>query len=210
MDLVQQLRQEKIIAILRGIKKEPAFRSAQALVAGGIRFLEVTLNSSDALAILAKWREELPSEVQVGAGTVMSAQMVREAVAAGASYLITPHLDREVVIEAQKWEVEIWPGVMTPSEVAQALKWGVRAVKLFPISFYGPSYIPALKGPFSDLQAIAVGGVKQEDCQEYLRQGAIAVAFGSHLFHPQSIVEENWEAIEQRARKLVSLVQSIN
>ncbi|SHE51541.1 2-dehydro-3-deoxyphosphogluconate aldolase / (4S)-4-hydroxy-2-oxoglutarate aldolase [Seinonella peptonophila] len=197
------LEQTKVIAIMRGVEQERAIRSGIALAEGGVRLIEVTLNTPDALSILSAWREQLPSEVLIGAGTVMSPQMVQDAVAAGASFLITPHFDPAVIDAALERDVEIWPGVMTPTEVAAALRMGLEVVKIFPIALFGPSYIQSLKGPFEQVKPIAVGGVTPENMQDYLRAGAVGVAFGSHLFDPQSIATQNWEQIKQRASGII-------
>lgn len=207
-NILQQLEQEKIIAIMRGVDRQKALLAGQALVDGGIRFLEVTLNTENALEYIHDWRTHFPSNVQIGAGTVMNRQMVKEAVAAGATYIITPNLDQEVIKEAQQQQIEIWPGVLTPSEVASAIKMGVRAVKVFPIHYMGSNYIRDLQGPYDQLKAIAVGGVKIENMQDYLQGGAIAVAFGSTLFHPEWIAQEKWNWITQRAKKVKELTKT--
>src|SRR5690606_632553 len=133
MDTLQWVEQDRIVAIFRGVAGEGADRGAEALLSGGIRVMEVTMNTEGALDSLAKWRKTYGSEALFGAGTVLDLEMAKAAVAAGAQFLISPNLDEEVVRYGVDQGIDVFPGVMTPTEIVRAWKAGARAVKLFPM-----------------------------------------------------------------------------
>src|SRR5690606_11593310 len=128
-------RTEKLIAIIRGLTGEKLDHTVDALVAGGIRMIEITMNTPHASQEISRTKARHGTEIHIGAGTVLDVSMAKEAIDAGATYLISPHVQLEVISFAQKHGVEIWPGALTPTEIVQASQAGASAVKVFPISF---------------------------------------------------------------------------
>lgn len=207
MNLVQTLRTEKLVAIIRGITGEKLDYTVQALVDGGIRLIEVTMNTPHATKQISRLRERHGTEVHIGAGTVLDVSAAKEAIEAGATYLISPNVQLEVISFAKEQGVEIWPGAMTPTEIVQAYQNGANAVKVFPVSFFGPKYIQALRGPLDDLPLIAVGGVKIEQFQAYLKAGATAIGVGDHLIDREMIQLGQFTQLTQRAKQFVDTVK---
>lgn len=207
MDLVNQLRNERIIAIIRGLEGSALQKTADALIKGGIRFLEVTMNTNHASESIAYLKEKYGESTYIGAGTVLNVELAKQAIEAGATYLITPNVQSEVITYAVNQGIEIWPGAFTPTEIAHAVELGARAVKVFPASFLGPSYIEAVRGPLDQVSLIAVGGVRVDQFQDYLRAGAIAVGVGNHLIDSKMIQSGRLDQLTERARRFVQTVK---
>ena len=141
MDMLELLKSCRIIAIMRGIPYDHAEKAAAALIQGGIRIMEVTMNTERALDILAMWRSKFGHQARIGAGTVLDVEMAEQAVQAGAQFLVSPNLDERVIEYGIQRGVEVWPGVLTPTEIVRAWKAGARAVKIFPMKSMGIEYL---------------------------------------------------------------------
>ncbi|MBS4202688.1 bifunctional 4-hydroxy-2-oxoglutarate aldolase/2-dehydro-3-deoxy-phosphogluconate aldolase [Lederbergia citrea] len=210
MKLIELVKREKIVVIVRGIKPEDSLSVAEALVAGGIRFIEVTMNTEGALAIIQQWRECFKNEeIFIGAGTVLDREMATAAIEAGAQFIVTPNLDEEVVKLSCEKNIDIFPGVMTPTEIVKALKAGAKAVKLFPMGSLGLNYLKEIRAPLSDVQILATGGVNLENIQEYLKNGVIGVGIGSNIIDKKLIEEKNFQGITELARKYKEAVKDV-
>jgi 2-dehydro-3-deoxyphosphogluconate aldolase / (4S)-4-hydroxy-2-oxoglutarate aldolase len=173
----QLLRSHRLLAIVRGRDREAALRTVLALADSGVRLIEVSLTSADALAVIGGARAELGPEAALGAGTVLSGGDAERAADAGASFLVTPG----VVPDVRAADLPVLMGALTPSEIAAAVRSGAAAVKLFPASLGGPGYLRALRDPFPGVPFVPVGGVGLEAASEYLAAGACAVGVGSPL-----------------------------
>lgn len=178
MMLPETILRERVIPVGRGLNESRALRLVEALAAGGINSLEITMESPEAVgAIVAV----AGSDFTVGAGTVMSVSDAERAVSAGAEFVVSPHLDVNLVQWALNNEVAYIPGVLSPTEVATAWKLRPTAVKVFPANLGGPGYLRSLLGPFPDLRVIPTGGVNGENVVDFLRSGAVAVGVGGWL-----------------------------
>jgi 2-dehydro-3-deoxyphosphogluconate aldolase / (4S)-4-hydroxy-2-oxoglutarate aldolase len=191
-----------VLAIARHLDPTTVPDVGDALVEGGIRAFELTLNEPEstaleALALAARWSEG--SRIAIGAGTVLSIDAARRAIDAGATFLVAPHLDVQVVAWAARNGVPMLPGAATPTEVLAAWRAGAAAVKVFPASTLGPAFIRELHGPLPDVPLLPTGGVSVENAAGYIEAGAIAVGIGSWLFgggSRSSIVERARQAID--------------
>ncbi|CAM4410112.1 bifunctional 4-hydroxy-2-oxoglutarate aldolase/2-dehydro-3-deoxy-phosphogluconate aldolase [Paenibacillus tarimensis] len=204
--LLDMLNKHKIVAIFRGYEGEQADLAAQALIDGGIRLIEVTMNSNDALATIGRWRERFGGTARIGAGTVLDVEMAREAVAAGAEYLISPNLDEGVITFGVEQGVSVWPGVMTPTEIVRAWKAGAEAVKIFPMGSLGWKYLAEIKAPLNHIPMLATGGVDLDTIGQYFKAGASAVGMGSKLLNPDWIQSGEWGRLTEQARRFVYAV----
>jgi 2-dehydro-3-deoxyphosphogluconate aldolase / (4S)-4-hydroxy-2-oxoglutarate aldolase len=207
--MLEMLLREKIVAIFRGYESEQADRAAQALVDGGIRLMEVTMNTAGAAGTIARWRERFGSATAIGAGTVLDTDMAKEAVAAGAQYLISPNLDEAVIAYGAERGVSVWPGVMTPTEVVRAWKAGAEAVKIFPMASLGWKYLAEIRGPLDRIPMMATGGVDLDNIGQYFRAGANAVGMGSKLLDPESIRAGAYDQVTARAQQFVDAVRRL-
>lgn len=178
-----QIKRGGIIAVLRGdFPVEQVLRVAATLVEAGLWIVEVTLNSSDALAAIAALRRHFDEgSLLVGAGTVRTADQVTAAIAAGAQFSVAPNFDPAAVARAQAAGSLHIPGVFTPTEAQRAFAAGCRLLKLFPADALGPAYLKALRAPLNDVEFVPTGGVSAENLAAYVRAGAVAVGVGGAL-----------------------------
>jgi 2-dehydro-3-deoxyphosphogluconate aldolase/(4S)-4-hydroxy-2-oxoglutarate aldolase len=176
------IKQNGIIAIVRGdFSIDDMLRISDALLAGTVTVMEVTLNTTSVLLALPKLRERFGGEVLIGAGTVRDVNQARQANDAGAQFLVSPNLDLESVSYARTRDLLHLPGVYTATEAQTAFAAGCRMLKLFPMETGGPAYLKALRAPLDDIEFVPTGGVSLENISEYARVGAVAVGLGSKL-----------------------------
>jgi 2-dehydro-3-deoxyphosphogluconate aldolase/(4S)-4-hydroxy-2-oxoglutarate aldolase len=179
-DFLARLERERLLAIVRGDNPEAALAASLALFDDGIRFLEVSLVTTDALAIIAELARLAPSNCLVGAGTVLSIDDVHRSADAGATFMVTPAVT-DAIAESVRLGLPVCAGALTPTEVVAARRAGATVVKLFPGSFGGPAYLKALRDPLPDVPFVPVGGVDAVHATEYFAAGAVAVGLGSPL-----------------------------
>lgn len=185
------LKQAPLIAILRGITPDKVLEVADHLVDAGVKVIEVPLNSPEACTSIKLLRSHLPQAITVGAGTVLSVSDLKAVADAGAEICISPNLDLDVVLAAQKLGLISIPGIATPSEFFAAYKSDVRIMKLFPFSNLGTSFMKSLQSVSpKDSYLIPVGGVGVEDTVELVQSGALAVGIGNSLYDPKILDEE--------------------
>lgn len=177
---LEELARERLLAIIRGTDPSAAIAAALVLVESGIRFIEVSLVTTDALRVIAEVARRAPASCVLGAGTVLTREDVARAQEAGARFMVTPAV-AESVAEAVAREIPVLAGAFTPTEVVTAMSMGATAVKLFPSSIGGPSYLRALRDPLPGVPFVPVGGVNAALAAEYLAAGAVAVGIGSPL-----------------------------
>ncbi|GAB6992402.1 bifunctional 4-hydroxy-2-oxoglutarate aldolase/2-dehydro-3-deoxy-phosphogluconate aldolase [Paenibacillus pini] len=203
MNLTEELLAAKLVAIVRGITREQAKTAGAGLVAGGIRFMEVTMNTDKALDIIGDWRSRYQGKAYVGAGTVLNVDMAREAVDAGAQFLISPNVDTAVISFAIERGIDIWPGAMTPTEIVTAYTAGAEIIKLFPMASLGLGYLREIRAPLNHIPIMATGGVTLENMSDYFAAGASAVGLGSALMPKGALISGDVEAIQRQVSKFV-------
>lgn len=204
----EQLRREGIVAILRHVPEERADGLIAALDRAGVVFVEATLNSDGALGMISRWREQYGGRMRIGAGTVLDLNMAKQAVAAGAEYLIAPNLDEAVVNYAREQSIDVYPGAMTPSEIVRAWNAGATAVKVFPMASLGLAYLQEVRAPLSHIPMIVTGGVRLDNIHEFFQAGAAAVGMGGGIANMALVKEGRFEEIEQNAAALVQAARS--
>jgi len=207
--MLDLLLEERIVAIFRGFEGEAADRAAEALIDGGIRLIEVTMNTPGATETIARWREKFDGRAAIGAGTVLDVGMAKEAAAAGAMYLISPNLDEEVVAFGAERGVSVWPGVTTPTEIVRAWKAGAEAVKLFPMASLGVGYLKEIRAPLDHIPMIATGGVNLTTIRSFFEAGAAAVGMGHSLLNREWIEAGDYAKLADNARRYVEIVRSL-
>jgi 2-dehydro-3-deoxyphosphogluconate aldolase / (4S)-4-hydroxy-2-oxoglutarate aldolase len=201
-DWLKFVRQERIIAVIRSTDLKTGRKMAQAAAAGGIKLIEITANSDRPWALIELLREELP-DCSIGTGTVLTISDALNAIACGAEYMFTPHLDLRLIDAATTAEIAIIPGALTPTEIITAWHSGATAVKVFPIQAVGGvSYLQVLQGPIAQIPLIPTGGVTVDNAPAFLNAGALAVGLAGSLFPPAEIAQENWQSIRDRASNL--------
>ncbi len=208
--VIKEIFRQKIIAIIRGADEQQALAAAKALYAGGITLVEVTFNQKapetfvHTANAIRRIRDQMGDQMLVGAGTVTSAELVRVAADAGASYIISPDTDEAVIHETKQLGLVSVPGAYTPTEAKQAYNAGADFVKLFPCVGDAPAYIKALCGPFNHIPFLAVGGVTADNAAEFLRAGAVGIGVGSSLVNKKWLDAGQYSKITEEAKRFVA------
>ena len=206
-DWLKFVRQERIIAVIRSTDLHTGRQMAQAAAAGGIRLIEITANSDRPWALIELLQAELP-ECSIGTGTVLSMSDALNAIACGAKYIFTPHVDLSLIDAATAADIPIIPGALTPTEIITAWHSGATAVKVFPIqSVGGASYLQVLQGPIAHIPLIPTGGVTVDNALDFLAAGAVAVGLAGSLFPPAEIARADWQSICDRSSNLVMKIK---
>ncbi|HEY6931799.1 MAG TPA: bifunctional 4-hydroxy-2-oxoglutarate aldolase/2-dehydro-3-deoxy-phosphogluconate aldolase [Marmoricola sp.] len=200
-----QLSGTAVMAILRSADSAHVEAVARTLVEAGVTCLELTLTIPGALDLLPRLREALPAGLDLGIGTVTSAEEARAAVDAGAHFLVCPTVSLDVLEVATASEVPCYPGAWTPTEVLTAWRAGATAVKLFPAATGGPAHLRRLRDPLPDIPILPTGGVALDHVDDYLKAGAFAVGLGSPLIG-DALAGGDLDALADRARTVLGTV----
>ncbi|MBS8265649.1 bifunctional 4-hydroxy-2-oxoglutarate aldolase/2-dehydro-3-deoxy-phosphogluconate aldolase [Mesobacillus boroniphilus] len=205
---MMNLEKGTIVAIIRGVDPTEVIDIQEALLEGGINWVEVSLSEEEkGLECIRILNETFGDRIHLGVGTVTSITQAKKAIDAGARYIITPGWDKELAKEVKELNVEILPGVFTPGEIMQALNLGINVVKLFPASNLGTDYIKNLKGPFPNINIMAVGGVSLENIRDYYKAGCTSFGIGSDLV-PRGATKNDRENIKRNAQKYADILSS--
>lgn len=193
------------MGVLRAADAASAVQAALAAVRGGLRAIELTFTTPGMTDALRELQARLGPDVALGAGTVLSAGQAREALEAGAQFLVSPHLGEDVLEVALEAGVPYLPGVLTPTEIVRAQGLGAGMLKVFPAgSSGGAAYLKDLLGPFPGLQVMVTGGITPAEVPTYLGAGALAVGLGSNLFPGEALRAGNWAAVEGATREALA------
>lgn len=211
--VIREILNHKAIAIVRGIYGQECLQLAQAMYTGGIRLLEVTFDQRseaerqrtvDTLRLLT---EKLGGVMCFGAGTVTTPEMVAQAKAAGAAFIVSPDTCREVIEATVAAGMVSIPGALTPTEVAQAHRFGADFVKLFPANQMGPAYFKAICAPLSHVRLLAVGGVDNDTITAYLDAGAVGAGVAGCLFKKAWVEAGEWQKITDATAAFVAKLE---
>lgn len=201
------LKKHRAIAVIRADKKDLAKQMAFAVASGGMQFIEITWNTSQAAELIEELRTELPNCI-IGTGTLLNLEQMQQAIQAGAQFIFTPHLDSKIIQAAVNQNIPAIPGALTPTEIVTAWNLGATCVKVFPIQAVGgAAYIKSLQAPLAQIPLIPTGGVTLENAAEFLRAGAIAVGLSSELFPKHLVMSGDWNLITRRTE---TLLQKLN
>ncbi|MGH3414035.1 MAG: bifunctional 4-hydroxy-2-oxoglutarate aldolase/2-dehydro-3-deoxy-phosphogluconate aldolase [Marmoricola sp.] len=202
-DLLGALATDRALTVVRAPRLPDPVALCRALVAGGLRVVELTYTTPD-LPVLLRTSAGAASRTGavVGAGTVRTAAQAEEALEAGARFLVTPGTGPDagaIVAAAHDAEVPVMLGALTPSEVMTAVALGADLVKIFPARLGGPRYLSDLRGPFPDVPLVPSGGVTDDNAADFLHAGALAVTAGTSVVPPDAVAAARWSAITDRA-----------
>ncbi|MEJ3654435.1 bifunctional 4-hydroxy-2-oxoglutarate aldolase/2-dehydro-3-deoxy-phosphogluconate aldolase [Actinomycetes bacterium KLBMP 9759] len=203
MDLMDVLRADRALTVVRADRIPDPVALASALADGGIRTVELTFTTPGVLDHIAA---AAGAGVLIGAGTVMSAEQARAAIDSGARFLVTPGLRPAVAEVAVAAGVPVFLGAFTPTEVATALDMGAAAVKIFPAGRLGPKYLSDLRGPYPGIGLVPSGGLSADNAAEYLAAGALAVSAGTSVVPPAVVEAGEWAEITARARTFAAAI----
>ncbi|MEC0230197.1 bifunctional 4-hydroxy-2-oxoglutarate aldolase/2-dehydro-3-deoxy-phosphogluconate aldolase [Paenibacillus alba] len=201
---LKEIERTRIIAIVRGVQEAHIQAVAEALLKGGVTVMEVTLNTPGALHMIGSLQQHWGAQMYIGAGTVLDLEDAKKAVQAGASFLVTPNMDEDVIRWSSEQGIPIFPGAMTPTEIVKAWKAGATAVKIFPSGSLGLTYIKELMGPLDHIPMIAVGGVTEDNIKQFLDIGCYGLGIGGSLINLKEIEAGRFEWITNKAASLLA------
>lgn len=206
MDMYSIVAENPLLAILRNVPLEQTIDYAGAVIKGGVRFFEVALNSPDGLKQISMLRSRYGDSCLIGAGTAINLERAKAAVDAGAAFLLTPGTPPDVLEYCAKNDILLLPGVLTPCDVALALEYGFKTMKLFPAGSMPRKYIKDLKGPFDDTNYVAIGGVSPDNIREFFDVGYLGVGLASSLMPKDAAASGDWERGSEYVRGLVEKI----
>lgn len=200
---LEKLQQLGVMAVIRGPTPELTLKMVEALIAGGVKGIEITYSTPNAAEVVRQLDKKFGNQIVLGMGTLTEPMQVDEAIGAGARFLVSPICDPLLGKTMIASGVPVMIGALTPTEVFQAYKLGSDVVKVFPGSLGGPSYLKALKGPFPNIPMMPTGGVSATNVGEWLAAGAFAVGAGSELCPPKLAKEGRFDEISMKAREFI-------
>ncbi|MGQ9488038.1 MAG: bifunctional 4-hydroxy-2-oxoglutarate aldolase/2-dehydro-3-deoxy-phosphogluconate aldolase [Armatimonadota bacterium] len=203
--VVEQLLVGRVVGILRLPEPDHAMRALEVAIGHGLRAVEVTMTTPNALQILQEARKRWDGKALVGAGTVLTAEEAQQVIDAGAQFVVSPILDEGMLQTALKHDVPPVPGVFSPTEAYRAWQMGAPVVKVFPAVTLGIQFFRELKAPLPQIRLMAVGGINAHNAAEYLHAGADMVGVGGALFPKQAITMGEFEGVAQTAEVLATL-----
>jgi 2-dehydro-3-deoxyphosphogluconate aldolase/(4S)-4-hydroxy-2-oxoglutarate aldolase len=204
-EIVQQLLAGRVVGILRLPRSDLALQALEVAIEHGLRAVEVTMTTPNALEILQAARQRWDGKALVGAGTVLNAQEAQAVIDAGAQFVVSPILDAGMVETALRANVPPIPGVFSPTEIVTAYRLGAPVVKVFPAVTLGAAFFKEVKAPLPQIPLMAVGGLNAHNAAEYLHAGADMVGVGGALFPKAAILAGEFEGVAQTAEALAAL-----
>ncbi len=200
---LEKIRELGLIAVVRGESRRAAIDVSKALIEGGVLGIEIAFTTPKAHRVIEDLNTEYREHILLGAGTVTTPDQVEQAISAGATFLVSPGCDPELVPLMQQTGLAVLPGTLTPSEVMLAQSLGLKVVKLFPGSLGGPPYLKNLLGPFPEMDFLPTGGVSLENVGEWFEAGAFAVGVGSALAPAKLGEEQGRDEVAAQAERYV-------
>src|SRR5438128_6145436 len=206
-EIISLLTDPGIIAVVRVQNAGQVLPLSEALIAGGIIAIEITMTTPNAIEAIRNASRNLGPRAVMGVGTVLDSQTCREAIEAGAEFVVSPILRPEIAKTAREFDRPIMLGAYTPTEAQLAHEAGADFIKIFPAEGLGPNYIKALRAPLPHLRIIPTGIARPEDVGEFVKAGCEAVGLGSLLVKQSILSEGNWPELTRLAREFVSIVR---
>ncbi len=207
-EIVKIIIESKVVAIIRMDKSEKVISVAEAMIAGGIVSLEVTMTTPNALQIIKELNDNYGSNVLIGVGSVVDEETAVKAIEFGAKYIISPIFKKEILEASHKLDIPAIPGCYTPTEIFTAQEAGADIVKVFPADQLGINYIKAIKAPMPQLNVMPTGGVTLTNAGRWINAGACAVAVGSNLLDKAAIEENNFGKIKANAELIIENIKN--
>jgi len=202
--VLQQITSTGVVAVIRMKDTERLKKVIEAVHAGGVTSIEITMTVPGAIEVIRSLAASGPAGVLLGSGTVTDASTASAAIDAGARFIVGPIFSPEVVALCRKRDTAVMPGCFSPTEIYTAWKAGADIVKVFPATSLGPKYFKDLHGPFPDIRLMPTGGVTIDNVGEWIQAGAVAVGIGSDLLDKKAIEENRFEVLTERARRMVT------
>lgn len=201
------IRETGVIAIMRAQSAALLIAAADAIKAGGVRVIEVTMTTPGALDVIAEATHRYGEDVLFGAGSVLDAETARAAMLAGAGFIVAPTLNLNVIALCNRYSIPVMPGCFTPTEMLTAWEAGADMVKLFPADIGGPALVKAIRAPLPQLEIVPVGGVTLDTAAAFIRNGAAALGVGSSLVNQKLLDAGDMAELTHRAARFIEEVK---
>lgn len=209
LKIIQKIIEVGLIPVVRATSAKEALAIVEAIKAGGLSILEITMTVPGALKVIEAVADRFGKDVLLGAGTVLDPETARTAILAGAEFIVTPALNLKTVELCKRYSKVVIPGTLTPTEVLRAWEAGGDFVKVFPCdNVGGPKYIKALKGPFPHIELIPTGGVNLNTAADFIAAGSAALAVGSELVDKAAVASGNLEKIRENATRFLEIIRT--
>lgn len=190
---LQRVLDSGLVAIVRAADDSHLVEAIGAIADGGVTITEVTLTVPNALEVIRKVKQKYGDRITIGAGTVLDTESARAAILAGAQFLVSPTVNLEVIKLCKRYDVLVFPGAFTPTEILTAWEAGADVVKVFPSEVLGPAFFRAMSRPLPQIRLMPTGGVDLNTAAEYLRAGACCLGVGTQLVDPKAIARQDYE-----------------
>ncbi len=205
--ILEEILKRKSVAVIRLKEADKLKKVIEALALGGVSVAEVTMTVPNAIGLIKQVTQELSDDIIIGVGSVLNAEVAKQAIEAGAKYVVSPIFKKEIIDMAHEYDVPAMPGCFTPTEVLTAYEYGADVVKVFPADVLGMAFFKGILAPMPHLKLMPTGGVSLTNAGDWIKAGAVAVGIGSALLDKESIDSENYSKLTENA-KLIT--QSIN
>jgi 2-dehydro-3-deoxyphosphogluconate aldolase / (4S)-4-hydroxy-2-oxoglutarate aldolase len=206
---LEELKQGKLVAVIRGARPDQILPITHALKEGGIRALEITVETPKVCDLIEKVKEEFGDEIIAGAGTVLDPETARAAIMAGAEFIFSPTVNIETIKMAKRYGTISIPGALTPTEILTAYEHGADIIKVFPANTLGVGYFKDLRGPLPHIPLMPTGGVNLDNIVSFFKAGAVAAGLGGSLINAEKLIQdEDYAKLTETARKFSAIVQN--
>jgi len=195
-----------VVAVIRAQSKDQLVGITEALLAGGVPAIEVTMSTPKAISGIEMLADHFGDKAVVGVGTVIDAATARDAIAAGAQFVVSPVFDADIVATARRYGKLMIPGAFTPTEILRAWSAGADVVKVFPSTVLGPQYFKDILAPLPQLRLTPTGGVDLKNAGDWIKAGAVFVGAGSSLVTKDALAKNNWSSITANAKAFVEAI----
>ncbi len=207
-EVLNRMISEGLIPVIRVTSAQEAIDVADAIKAGGVTFLEITMSVQGAIDVIKDLTKKYGDEIVMGAGTVLDPETGRAALLAGAQFIVSPTLNLDLIHLARRYSAVVIPGAMTPTEILTAWNAGADMVKVFPAAqLGGPEYIKALRGPLPQILLVPTGGVNLQNAGAFIKAGCAALGAGGELVDKKALKERKFNVLTENTRAFLKVIQ---
>lgn len=203
---IKKIEESGLVAVIRLDKIDKLEKIINALSKAGLRAIEITMTTPNAIDIIKKLNKKISSDFLLGAGSVLDSETARAAILAGAEFIVSPILKLDMIKMAHRYDKVVVPGAFTPNEIITAWENGADIVKVFPASFIGPKYFKAIHGPLPQVKLSPTGGVNMDNATAFINADASFLGVGSALVKKEMVSNSNWNSLEEHALKFKKVV----
>jgi 2-dehydro-3-deoxyphosphogluconate aldolase/(4S)-4-hydroxy-2-oxoglutarate aldolase len=205
--ILNEILKAKVVAVLRIKEPDKLKKVIDAIYKGGITALEITMTVPNAIQLIEKMSKEFEENIVLGVGSVLNKSVAEDAIKAGAKYVVSPVLKKEIIETSHKFDVPAMPGCFTPTEIQTAYECGADIIKVFPADIVGMAFFKAVLAPLPHLKLMPTGGVSLTNVGDWLNAGACAVGIGSALLDKKAIKDENYSVLTKNAKIIMENIQ---